>query len=340
MQQKYMRKCLELAKLAEGDTSPNPMVGCVITDEFDNVIATGYHKRCGGNHAEREALLKIKKGDGETLYVNLEPCSHYGKTPPCVDLIIEKKIKNVVIGMLDPNPKVSGIQKLIAAGIHVTVGVLEEECKKLNEVFIKNIEKKKTFVAIKTATTLDGKIATSMGSSKWITSEDARAEVRNIRQRYDAILTSSSTVLMDNPTMAHVKKVVLDRKLKTKLTHKIFKEGEIYVFNGLKDEVVENVHYIKTPCLDGKISLEFVFNKLYELGIMSVLIESGGKLNGRALKYADKIYHFIAPKIAGDNTAKSCFNYREISMISECENFKIDNVEFFSPDILLTYYPV
>ncbi|MBE7710215.1 MAG: bifunctional diaminohydroxyphosphoribosylaminopyrimidine deaminase/5-amino-6-(5-phosphoribosylamino)uracil reductase RibD [Cyanobacteria bacterium SIG32] len=340
MQQKYMRKCLELARQAEGDTSPNPMVGCVITDEFDNVISTGFHKRCGANHAEREALLKIKKGDGDTLYVNLEPCSHYGKTPPCVDLIIEKKIKNVVIGMLDPNPKVSGIQKLIEAGIHVTVGVLEEECKKLNEVFLKNIEKKKTFVAIKTATTLDGKIATSMGSSKWITSEDARAEVRNIRQRYDAILTSSSTVLYDNPTMGHIKKVILDRKLKTKLSHKIYKEGEIYVFNGLKDEVIENVHYIKTPCLDGKISLEFVFNKLYELGIMSVLIESGGKLNGRALKYADKIYHFIAPKIAGDNAAKSCFNYREISMISECENFKIDKVEFFSPDILLTYYPI
>jgi len=335
-----MKKCIELARKAEGMTSPNPLVGCVITDEFDNVVATGYHKKCGEDHAERDALNKIKKGDGETLYVNLEPCSHYGKTPPCTDIIIEKGIKNVVIGMLDPNPKVYGIQKLIEAGIHVDIGVLEDECKKLNEVFIKNVEKKKTFVAIKTATTLDGKIATSLGSSKWITSEDARAEVRNIRNRYDAILTSSSTVLADNPTMSHRKKIILDRKLKTKLSQNIFKDGEIYIFNGIKDEVMGNIRYIKTPCLDGKISLEFVFDKLYELGIMSVLVESGGKLNGRALKYVDKVYHFVAPKIAGDNNAKSCFNYREIAEISECKNFRIDNVEFFAPDILITYYPV
>ena len=208
MQQKYMKRCIELARQAEGRTSPNPLVGCVVTDEFDNVIATGYHKKCGENHAERDALEKINKGDAETLYVNLEPCSHYGKTPPCTDIIIEKGIKHVVIGMKDPNPKVSGIDILKEAGIKVTVGVLEDECKKLNEVFIKNIEQKKTFVAIKTATTLDGKIATSNGSSKWITSEDARAEVKKIRARYDAILTSSSTVISDNPTMAHSKKII------------------------------------------------------------------------------------------------------------------------------------
>jgi len=340
MQQNYIKKCIELAKQAEGMTSPNPLVGCVVTDEFDNIISTGYHQRYGENHAERNALENIKKGEGDTLYVNLEPCSHHGKTPPCTDIIIEKGIKNVIIGMLDPNPKVSGIQILKDAGIHVTTGVLEEECKKLNEIFIKNIEQKKTFVAIKTATTLDGKIATSTGSSKWITSEDARKEVRNIRNRYDAIMTSSSTVNADNPTMTHRKKIILDRKLKTNPKANVYQDGEIYVFNGIKDEENGNVHYIKTPCLDGKISLEFVFEKLFELGIMSVLIESGGKLNGRALKYADKIYHFIAPKITGDNNSKSCFNYREIVDISECKNFKIDSVEFFLPDILLTYYPI
>lgn len=340
MQQKYMKRCIELARQAEGRTSPNPLVGCVVTDEFDNVIATGYHKKCGENHAERDALEKINKGDAETLYVNLEPCSHYGKTPPCTDIIIEKGIKHVVIGMKDPNPKVSGIDILKEAGIKVTVGVLEDECKKLNEVFIKNIEQKKTFVAIKTATTLDGKIATSNGSSKWITSEDARAEVKKIRARYDAILTSSSTVISDNPTMAHSKKIILDRKLKTKLNYDIFKEGEIIVFNAIKDDKISNVRYIKTPCVDEKISLEFVFGKLYELGIMSVLIESGGKLNGRALKYVDKIYHFMAPKILGDNSGKSCFNFRETYDISECKNFAIDGVEFFLPDLLLTYYPI
>lgn len=338
MQQKYMEKCIELAKL--GKTSPNPMVGCVVTDEFDNIIATGYHKKCGENHAERDALLKINKGEGDTLYVNLEPCSHYGKTPPCTDLIIEKGIKHVVVGMLDPNPKVSGIQKLKDAGISVETGVLEDECKKLNEVFIKNMEEHKTFVAIKTATTLDGKIATSNGSSKWITGEEARAEVKKIRAKYDAIMTSSSTIIADNPTMEHQKKIILDRELKTSLTSKIYEQGEIYIFNSLKEKVEGNKTYIKTPTKDGKISLEFIFNKLYELGIMSVLIECGGKLNGKSLKYADKIYHFVAPKITGDNFAKSCFDYHEINDISKCTNYKIDSIERFGDDILLTYYPI
>lgn len=335
-----MLKCIELAKLAEGKTSPNPLVGCVVTDEFDNIIATGYHHKYGENHAERDALLKVNKGDGDTLYVNLEPCSHFGKTPPCTDIIIEKGIKNVVIGMLDPNPIVSGIKKLKEAGINVTVGVMENECKKLNEIFITNVQEKRTFIAIKTATTLDGKISTSCGSSKWITSEKARAEVRNIRNKYDAIMTSSTTVIADNPTMFHRKKVILDRELKTDLKSKIYEQGEIYVFNEKTDSLAGNVNFIKTPVKDGKISLEFVFEKLYELGIMSVLIECGGKLNGKALKYADKIYHFIAPKITGDNSAKSCFDYTKINEISECSNYTIDSVEFFEPDILLTYYPI
>lgn len=335
-----MEKCIELAKKAEGMTSPNPLVGCVVTDEFDNIISTGYHKKYGENHAERDALLKINKGEGDTLYVNLEPCSHYGKTPPCTDIIIEKGIKNVVIGMLDPNPKVSGIQKLKDAGIDVTIGILEDECKKLNEVFIKNINEKKTFVAIKTASTLDGKIATASGSSKWITSEKAREHVKTIRNRYDAIMTSSTTVIADNPTMAHRKKIILDRELKTDLNSKIYEQGEIYIFNEKTNDTKGNITFIKTPVTDGKISLEFVFDKLFELGIMSVLIESGGKLNGRALKYAHKIYHFIAPKITGDNSSRSCFDFRKINDISECINYKIDRVEIFEPDILLTCYPI
>lgn len=340
MQQKYMEKCIELAKKAEGITSPNPLVGCVVTDEFDNVIATGYHHKYGENHAERDALLKINKGDGDTLYVNLEPCSHYGKTPPCTDLIIEKGIKHVVVGMLDPNPLVSGIEKLKKAGIDVTTGVLEEECKKLNEVFITNMTENRIFVALKTATTLDGKIATSNGSSKWITSEKARDEVHKIRKRYDAIMTSSTTVIADNPTMEHRKKVILDRELKTNLKSKIYQQGEIYVFNEKVDDLNGNINLIKTPVKDGKISLEFVFKKLYELGMRSVLIECGGKLNGKALKYTDKIYHFIAPKITGDNLSKSCFDYRKIADISECKEFKFDEIKVFEPDILLTYYPI
>lgn len=336
----YMKKCIELAKLGEGSTSPNPLVGCVILDKAGNEIATGYHARYGGNHAERDALLKIQTGQGDTLIVNLEPCSHYGKTPPCADFIIEKRIKRVVIGMTDPNPVVCGrgIEKLKAAGIEVITGVLEDECKKLNEVFVKNMTQNKAFIAIKTASTLDGKIAASSGSSKWITSTAAREEVKKIRARYDAIMTSSATILADNPTMAHRKKIILDRKLKTNLESPIYKEGEIYLFNAELDMFEGGVNFIKTPVIDDKLDLAFVFEKAFELGIKSILVESGGHLNGAILPYADKIYHFIAPKITGDNTSLSCFDYRHISNINECLNFKFDEVQMFPPDILLTYY--
>ena len=336
----YMKKCIELAKLGEGSTSPNPLVGCVILDKTGNEIATGYHARYGGNHAERDALLKIQTGQGDTLIVNLEPCSHYGNTPPCADFIIEKRIKRVVIGMTDPNPVVCGrgIEKLKAAGIEVITGVLEDECKKLNEVFVKNMTQNKAFIAIKTASTLDGKIAASNGSSKWITSTAAREEVKKIRARYDAIMTSSATILADNPTMAHRKKIILDRKLKTNLESPIYKEGEIYLFNAELDMFEGGVNFIKTPVIDDKLDLAFVFEKAFELGIKSILVESGGHLNGAVLPFTDKIYHFIAPKITGDNTSLSCFDYRHISNINECLNFKFDEVQMFPPDILLTYY--
>ena len=180
----YMKKCIELAKNGEGQTSPNPMVGCVVLDKNENEISTGYHHKYGDNHAERDALLKLHNGEekGGTLIVNLEPCSHHGKTPPCADLIIERGLKKVVIGMQDVNPIVAGngINKLQKAGIEVISGIMEEECKKLNEIFIKNMTQNKCFIAIKTATTLDGKIATSNGSSKWITSSAAREKVKEI----------------------------------------------------------------------------------------------------------------------------------------------------------------
>ena len=336
----YMKKCIELAKLGEGNTSPNPLVGCVILDKSGNEIAAGYHARYGGNHAERDALLKISAGEGDTLIVNLEPCSHYGKTPPCADFIIEKKIKRVVIGMTDPNPIVSGrgIEKLKKAGIEVITGVLEDECKKLNEVFVKNMTQNKPFIAIKTAATLDGKIATSTGFSKWITSDAAKKEVKHRRNRYDAIMTSSATILADNPTMAHRKKIILDRKLKTNLESPIYKDGEIYLFNAELDMFEGGVNFIKTPVKEEKLDLNFIFEKAFELGIKSILVESGGHLNGEVLPYADKIYHFIAPKITGDNSSLSCFDFRNITDISQSLNFKFDEVKMFPPDILLTYY--
>lgn len=340
----YMKKCIELAKNGEGQTSPNPMVGCVVLDKNENEISTGYHHKYGDNHAERDALLKLHNGEekGGTLIVNLEPCSHHGKTPPCADLIIERGLKKVVIGMQDVNPIVAGngINKLKKAGIEVISGIMEEECKKLNEIFIKNMTQNKCFIAIKTATTLDGKIATSNGSSKWITSSAAREKVKEIRNCYDAIMTTSSTILADNPTMLHRKKIILDRRLKTNLEAPIYKNGEIYLFNETLDMFEGGVNFIKTPVKANKLDLEFVFERAYELGIKSILIESGGILNGSALKYADKIYHFIAPKITGDNSSLSCFNFQKINDINNSLNFKIETIEHFEPDILLTYYPI
>lgn len=340
----YMKKCIELASNGAGQTSPNPMVGCVVLDKNGNEISTGYHHKYGDNHAERDALLKLNNGEekGGTLIVNLEPCSHHGKTPPCADLIIERGLKRVVIGMQDVNPIVAGngIRKLKKAGIEVIEDVLKNECEVLNEVFIKNMTQNKTFVAIKTATTLDGKTATSNGSSKWITSELAREEVKKIRSQYDAIMTSSSTILEDNPTMLHRKKIVLDKKLRTNLEAPIYKNGEIYLFNETLDMFEGGINFIKTPIKNEKLDLDFVFQKAFELGIKSVLVESGGHLAGSALKHADKIYHFIAPKITGDNNSLSCFDFQQIDDINNSLNFKITKIQQFEPDILLTYYPI
>lgn len=337
-----MKKCIELAKQAQGETSPNPLVGCIVLNDIGEIISTGYHKKYGENHAERDALLKLDDAKNCTLIVNLEPCSHYGKTPPCADLIIEKGVKRVVYGMKDVNPIVAGngLKKLIEAGIEVIGPILEDECRKLNEIFIKNQVEHKTFVALKTATTIDGKIATSTNDSKWITSDFAREEVRNIRKRYDAILTSSSTILADNPTMEHKCKVILDRKLKTNSQMTIYKQGKIFVFHSLKNQSSlsnNNLQYIYTPIVNNKLDIEFILEELYKRGIMSVLIEAGGKLNGSFLPYIDRLYHFVAPKILGDNNGKSCFYGKEVEKISNCTNLNFESVELFPPDILVNY---
>ncbi len=349
-----MKKCIKLATKGMGSVSPNPLVGCIVLNKDGLIISKGFHKKYGLNHAERNALINLNNDETRdgTLIVTLEPCSHFGKTPPCADLIIEKEIKKVVIGMRDVNPIVSGkgIKKLKDAGIEIIEGIMEKECKELNEVFIKNMTEHKTFVAIKTATTLDGKIATSTGSSKWITSEKARKEVKNIRKRYDAILTTASTIIADNPQMEHKNKIILDRNLRTDFVNaQIYKNGICYVFYDKKiaSEHLDNtltaiskmknvkLYPIKTKF--DKIDLDDLLSKIYDLGIMSVLVETGGHLNGSILKYADKIYHFIAPKILGDNSGLSCFDFQKISDIAKASEFEYCDIKTFKPDILLTY---
>lgn len=345
---KLMRKCITLGKKGAGKTAPNPMVGCVVLDKNNNIISTGYHHKYGENHAERDALLKLKNNEenGGTLIVNLEPCSHYGKTPPCADLIIERKLKKVVIGCKDNNPKVNGggIKKLKDAGIEVITGVLEDECRKMNEVFFTNVEENRVFIALKTATTIDGKIAARTGDSKWITSDKSRIFARKLRQKYDAILTSSATVLADNPTMQHKTKIILDKSLKTNFESNIYKSGKIYIaidksHNLSRITHPENVEFIKCKIKNNNIDLEDLMEKLYSKGITSVFIECGGVLGGNFIKenLADKIYHFIAPKILNDNSGKSCFDGDDINLIRNCKQYRTDSVQKIGDDVLITY---
>ena len=344
--EKLMKKCINLAKKGRGKTAPNPLVGCVVLDKNNKIISTGYHHKYGENHAERDALLKLTDGsekDG-TLVVNLEPCSHYGKTPPCADLIIERGLKKVVIGCVDNNPKVAGngIKKLKNAGIEVVLNVLEKECRELNEIFFTNIEEQRTFVALKTATTIDGKIATKTGDSKWITSDKSRNYARKLRTYYDAILTSSNTVIADNPTMKHKTKIILDRNLRTDWNSDIYKQGQIILVTSedyCVDEYPLNFEVLLCPEKNGKLDLNYILKELYTSGIKSIFVEAGGKLCGEFVKenLVDKVYHFIAPKILNDNSGRSCFDGDNILKINDSKNFKLIDTKKLDSDILLTY---
>ena len=335
--EKYIKECFKLAQKGGQNVLPNPLVGAVIVKD-GKIISKGYHKKYGEFHAERNAILKAKDKDleGSTIYVNLEPCSHFGKTPPCTDLIIEKKIKKVVFSNLDPNPVVSGVKKLQEADIEVISGVLEKEGKELNKVFFKNIKYHLPYIAIKTATTLDSKIATSNHNSKWITGDIARKRVMELRSTYQAIMTGSNTVMYDNPMLTsrieggiNPIRIIVDNKGKLNGDENVFNnDGTRVIVISSSDKKYSN-HVEKIPVLD--------FKKLYEMGIYSILIESGGGLISHILKekMADEIYHFIAPKILGGGIDfVSGFHPNKISDSIKAQNLKIQN---FGDDILLNY---
>ena len=329
--EKYMKECFRLALKGRGKVAPNPLVGCVVLDKFGKVVSKGYHHKYGKNHAERDALLKLKNNEAEggTLYVNLEPCSHYGKTPPCVDLIIERKIKRVVIGMKDINPVVDGITKLKQAEIEITTGILKDEAEFLNRVFIKNMKKQLPYVVLKIATTMDGKIAARTGDSKWITSDEARKEVYKMRKEFDCIMTSSNTVIADNPSMEHRFKCILDKNNRTSKKSNILRQGDIYIASK------ENTKLKK----DGRLDIKSVLSELYKKGVYTVFVECGGTLAGSMLKddLIDEVYQFIAPKILNDNEGKSCFNGDSIDKISDTKNLKIYSVTTIGTDLLIKY---
>ncbi len=355
---RLMKRCINLAKKSEGRVSPNPLVGAVIFDDEYNIIAEGRHEKYGENHAERNAILNCKTDlKGKSLIVNLEPCSHYGKTPPCADLIIEKGIKKVVIGMVDPNPIVrgKGIEKLRNAGIEVIVGVMEKECKELNEIFIKNQNEKMPFVTIKTAVTMDGKIALANGESKWITDEYSRKEVQKLRNKYDAILTGSRTVIKDNPSMTcrmrngrNPIRIVADTNLRTLKESNIYNDDGtgviILVGENTEEEKIKkfakNVKIIKVPLKNGHVDLLNGLKQLYDKeGINSILVEAGGKLNKSLMEenLADRLIMFMAPKIMGDSSAISFVEGFKREKVSDCNKLELTSTKVLKKDILLNY---
>lgn len=354
-----MRRALELAKLGIGAVNPNPLVGAVIVKD-GRIIGEGYHKAYGGPHAEVNAFNSTSEDvTGAHMYVTLEPCSHYGKTPPCAKAIVEKGIKKVTISMMDPNPIVSGkgIEILKNNGIEVQVGLLEQESKKLNEVFIKYITTQEPFCVMKTASTLDGKIAAVTGDSKWITNEKSREYVHYIRHRLSAIMVGVDTVIKDNPSLTTRLKdvngrnpirIIVDSSARIPLDSKVFKEeGRTIIATtekASKDKLnsIEKLggEIIINPLKEGRVDLNSLMKKLGEKKIDSVLLEGGGTLNYSALKsgIVDKVMTFIAPKIIGGALAKTSVAGEGIELMKDAINLKDINISRFDDDILIEGY--
>lgn len=356
--QNYMLQAIQLAKQGEGWTNPNPMVGAVIVKN-GRIIGKGYHKKCGELHAERNAIASLtESAEGATIYVTLEPCCHYGKTPPCTEAIIEQKIKRVVIGSRDPNPKVSGkgIKMLQEAGIEVIEDFMREECDRLNPVFFHYITTKTPYVVMKYAMTLDGKIATKTGASKWITGEAARAEVQHMRHRYMGIMAGIGTVLADDP-MLNVRvegwkspiRILCDSGLRIPLDGQIVKSAGKYrtIVAYADSENTEakrkrlhemGVETICCPDENNQVDLKKLMKYLGEEGIDSILLEGGGTLNDSALRagIVQEVQAFIAPKLFGGMNNKTPVEGTGVRFPSEAVKLKCTDICQIGEDIRIT----
>ena len=356
--QNYMLQAIQLAKQGEGWTNPNPMVGAVIVKN-GRIIGKGYHKKCGELHAERNAIASLtESAEGATIYVTLEPCCHYGKTPPCTEAIIEQKIKRVVIGSRDPNPKVSGkgIKMLQEAGIEVIEDFMREECDRLNPVFFHYITTKTPYVVMKYAMTLDGKIATKTGASKWITGEAARAEVQHMRHRYMGIMAGIGTVLADDP-MLNVRvegwkspiRILCDSGLRIPLDGQIVKSAGKYrtIVAYADSENTEakrkrlhemGVETICCPDENNQVDLKKLMKYLGEEGIDSILLEGGGTLNDSALRagIVQEVQAFIAPKLFGGMNSKTPVEGTGVRFPSEAVKLKCVDICQVGEDIRIT----
>lgn len=351
-----MNLAMQLALKAKGKTSPNPLVGAVVVKN-NQIIAKGYHERAGLDHAEIVALDEAgKNAKGATLYVTLEPCTHFGRTPPCVDRIIKSGIKEVIVGMLDPNPlnNGKGINILKQHKIKVQVGFLEEKLRKMNEVFIKYITQKIPFITVKVAQSLDGKIATRRGDSKWITSDRSLNYAHRLRANYDAIMVGVNTILRDNPKLdawfsqKQPIKIIVDSNLSTPQDAAIFSEGSrviIATFSVKPEQETENRKIIaqKATLLEvrekaGQVNLRDMLKKLAtRFQITNILVEGGGTLIGSLFDegLVDKILFFISPKIIGGKEAISSVMGKGIARIEQAVKLKNLKIKHIGQDLLV-----
>ena len=354
----YMRRAMELAERGVGFTNPNPMVGAVIV-KGGKVIGEGWHERCGEWHAERNAFKNCTvPAEGATMYVTLEPCCHYGKTPPCTEAIIEHGIARVVVGMEDPNPLVAGkgIALLREAGIEVVCGVEEEALQEQNRVFLKYISTKLPWVAMKTAMTLDGKIATRTGDSKWITGAEARAYVHELRHRFMAIVVGIGTAVADDPLLncriegrgvRQPIRVVVDSNARLSLDSQLVKTAGEYrtIVAHTRFAPEERVKALREAGVEmllckekeGLVDVRNLLELLGQSGIDSILLEGGGSLNYTFLAegLADELYAFIAPKIVGGMNAKTPVEGAGMEKMADAINLELENVLNIGHDVLL-----
>lgn len=356
----YMKYAIELAGKGRGWTNPNPLVGAVIVKN-NQIIGAGYHERYGELHAERNAIASLKESaEGATIYVTLEPCCHYGKTPPCTDAIIEQKITRVVIGSRDPNPKVAGKGAAILrnAGIRVEEDFMREACNALNPIFFHYITEKTPYVVAKYAMTADGKIATYTGASKWITGELARKKVQELRKTYMGIMVGIGTVLADDPLLnARITgarnpiRIICDSRLRIPLESQICQTADTYetiVACAVGREqcpekweqlTLLGIKLISVPGEQGQVDMKKLMGILGEMGIDSILLEGGGTLAYSALQagIVKEVKAFVAPKIFGGKAALSPVEGAGIELPSQAVGLALEQVSRIGEDLLLEY---
>ena len=359
--EKFMRLALSLAEEARGRTSPNPMVGAVIVRNGE-IVGRGYHRKAGTPHAEIHAIADAgEQARNATIYVSLEPCSHYGRTGPCTQAIIQAGLSRVVMAMMDPNPEVSGRGKaaLEAHGIQVQTGVLESQARKLNEAYIKYITTRQPFVILKTAMSMDGKIATAAGKSKWITSESSRRIVHQIRDEVDAIMVGIGTVIHDDPSLTarlpdgrghDPVRIILDSRGRMPLEAKVLHLDSaartiVAVTPGASQKKVSQLKQLAEvlviPEQNGRIDLQALMQELGQMEITSVLLEGGAEVNASALKagIVDKVLVFIAPMLIGGSEAPGPVGGPGIEELSEAVSLTDISLERIGEDVLITGKP-